>query len=81
MDRRCSVGMPKTIHLAVDWHHSESPRRGRSAVEWLLESANHPPQTYAGSPKSSNRDACRVNREWAFSGETEKLGGGGAAVD
>lgn len=43
MDRRSSVGMPKTIHLAVDWHHSESPRRGRSAVEWLLESTNHPP--------------------------------------
>ena len=28
------------------------------------------------SPKSVNRDARRVNREWAFSGETEKSGGG-----
>ena len=32
MDCRSSVGMPKTIHLAVDWHHNESPPCGRSAV-------------------------------------------------
>jgi hypothetical protein len=25
--------MLKTVHLAVDWHHSESPPYGRSAVE------------------------------------------------
>ncbi len=43
MDRKSSEGMFKTVHLAVDWHHNESPPRGRSAVEWLLESANHPP--------------------------------------
>jgi hypothetical protein len=43
MDRKSSVGMPKTIHLAVDWHHNESPRHGRSAVEWLLECARHTP--------------------------------------
>jgi hypothetical protein len=35
--------MLKTVHLAVDWHHSESPPRGRSAVEWLLERAGHTP--------------------------------------
>jgi hypothetical protein len=33
--------MLKSIHLAVDLHHNESPLGGRSAVEWLLESANH----------------------------------------
>ena len=44
MDCRSSVGMPKTIHLAVDWHHNESPPCGRSAVEWLLESdSQHSP--------------------------------------
>ena len=30
MGRRSSVGMLKTIHLAVDWHHNESPLGGRS---------------------------------------------------
>src|SRR5436305_12038129 len=29
---RSSAGMPKAIHLAVDWHHNESPPCGRSAV-------------------------------------------------
>ena len=42
MDFRSSVGMPKTIHLAVDWHHNESPPCGRSAVDCLLKSAKHP---------------------------------------
>jgi hypothetical protein len=37
MDCKSSVGIPKTIYLAVDWHHNESPLGGRSAVEWLLE--------------------------------------------
>jgi hypothetical protein len=32
MDCRSSVGMPKTMNLAVDWHHNESPPCGRSAV-------------------------------------------------
>jgi len=32
MDFRSSVGTPKTIYLAVDWHHNESPLCGRSAV-------------------------------------------------
>jgi len=41
MDRKSSVGIPKTIHLAVDWHHNESPLDGRSAVGWLLECARH----------------------------------------
>jgi hypothetical protein len=36
MDWKSSVGMLKTVHLAVDLHHSESPPCGRSAVEWLL---------------------------------------------
>ena len=31
MDRKSSAGMLKTVHLAVDWHHSESPPRVRSA--------------------------------------------------
>ena len=39
MDCRSSVGMPKTNHLAVDWHHNESPLGGRSAVDCLLKSA------------------------------------------
>jgi len=38
-DFRSSVGTPKTIYLAVDWHHNESPLGGRSAVDWLLKSA------------------------------------------
>jgi hypothetical protein len=38
-----SRGTPKTIHLAVDWRHNESTARGSSAVESLLETANHPP--------------------------------------
>jgi len=42
MDCRSSVGMPKTIHLAVDWHHNESPLGGRSAVDCLLKSARAP---------------------------------------
>lgn len=37
MDLKSSAGMLKTVHLAVDWHHSESPPHGRSAVEWLVE--------------------------------------------
>jgi len=41
MDWKSSAGMLKTVHLAVDWHHSESPPHGRSAVEWLLECARH----------------------------------------
>ena len=40
MDWKSSAGMLKTVHLAVDWHHSESPPYGRSAVEWLLERAS-----------------------------------------
>jgi hypothetical protein len=42
MDFRSSVGMAKTIHLAVDWHHNESPLGGRSAVDCLLKSARAP---------------------------------------
>src|ERR1019366_9050684 len=29
-------------HLAVDWHHNESPLGGRSAVDCLLKSARAP---------------------------------------
>ena len=35
-----------------------------------------PPRGTPRSSKSVNREARRVNREWAFSGETEKSGGG-----
>jgi hypothetical protein len=41
---KSSIGMLKTVDPAVDLHHSESPPRGRSAVEWLLERARHTPQ-------------------------------------
>jgi len=44
MDRKSSAGMLKTVHLAVDWHHSESPPHGRSAVEWLVEYGLPAPQ-------------------------------------
>ena len=33
MDFKSSVGMAKTIHLVVDWHHNESPLSGRPVVE------------------------------------------------
>jgi hypothetical protein len=42
MDFRSSVGTPKTIYLAVDWHHNESPLGGRSAVDCLLKNAHAP---------------------------------------
>ena len=42
MDFRSSAGTPKTIHLAVDWHHNESPFGGRSAVDCLLKSTRAP---------------------------------------
>ena len=35
IDWRSSVAMLKTVYLAVDFDHSESPPHGRSAVEWL----------------------------------------------
>ena len=44
MERNSAAEMFKTVHLAVDLHHSESPLGGRSAVEWLLERARHTPQ-------------------------------------
>ena len=43
MERNSSTEMFKTVHLAVDWHHSDGPLCGRSAVEWMLEHAGHTP--------------------------------------
>jgi hypothetical protein len=72
IDCRSSVGMPKTIHLAVDWHHNESPPRGRSAVEWLRKSCESPfAVNTAKSSKSVNRDDELVSHARWFSGETK----------
>jgi len=38
MDRRSSGGIGKTVHLAVDWDHSESPPHGRLADSLVSES-------------------------------------------
>ena len=75
MDRKSSVGIPKTIHLAVDWHHNESPLGGRSAVDCLLKSARAPfAVNIRRSSKPAHRDDNRVNRVAALSGETENSG-------
>ena len=39
MDRRSSDGIGKTVHLAVDWDHGESPPCGRLAVFLVSEAA------------------------------------------
>ena len=36
---RSSAGIGKTVHLAVDWDHGESPPCGRLAVCLVLEAA------------------------------------------
>ena len=74
-DRKSSVGMPKTIHLAVDWHHNESPLGGRSAVDCLLKSARAPfAVNIRREFEKCKRDTKRVNRVAALSGETENSG-------
>ena len=75
MDCRSSVGMPKTIHLALDWHHNESPLGGRSAVDCLLKSARAPfAVNIRREFEKCKRDKKRVNRVEALSGETENSG-------
>jgi len=51
MDCNSSVGMPKTIHLAVDWHHNESPPcgpplsiAGKTETTNLLTTSGHSPE-------------------------------------
>jgi hypothetical protein len=75
MDCRSSVGMPKTIHPAVDWHHNESPLGGRSAVDCFLKSARAPfAVNIRREFEKCKRDTKRVNRVAALSGETENSG-------
>ena len=72
---RSSVGTPKTNHLAVDWHHNESPLGGRSAVDCLLKSARAPfAVNIRREFEKCKRDRERVNRVAALSGETENSG-------
>ena len=76
MDRKSSAGMLKTVHLAVDLHHNESPPCGRSAVEWLLERARHTPLLNIREEfeKCKPRRTTVFNRALAFSGTREKSG-------
>jgi hypothetical protein len=75
MDFRSSVGTPKTIYLAVDWHHHESPLVGRSAVGCLIEECETPfAVNIRRKFESVNRDEKPVNRAWGLSGETENSG-------
>jgi hypothetical protein len=39
MDWRSSDGIGKTVHLAVDWDHGESPPYGRLAISLVAEEA------------------------------------------
>ena len=69
--------MLKTVHLAVDLHHSESPPCGRSAVEWLLERATHSAVNIREEFEKCKprRTAALTDRARAFSGTGEKSGG------
>jgi hypothetical protein len=75
MDFRSSAGTPKTIYLAVDWRHHESPLGGRSAVDCLHEECETPfAVNIRREFEKRNRDTKRVNRAWGLSGETENSG-------
>src|SRR5262245_10194699 len=75
MDWKSSAGKFKTVHLAVDWHHSESPPCGRSAVEWSVRVARcckHTQGIRKRKPRRRSREPTS-----GFSGVGERSGGKG----
>src|SRR5260370_41730439 len=43
--------MSKTIHLAVDWHHNESPLGGRSASQIVPDDCTTSAWAYSTTPR------------------------------